>query len=378
MRLNVTFQPRRRCLRPALSLSNGYTEDPDLSPKKPALRITSRPASGIRCIIQAVLLCFLISLSASAGLAAPPTPQVNLLAMGDWGTNGDAQRSVARALVTYVSAANKPFDGMLLVGDNFYMTLPGGIHDPIWQSAFENMYDPHILSFPFYAVLGNHDYQSGKDAIELEYTRANPDSRWKLPARWYRVDFPADHPLVTALMLDSDRDMLGIDRWQQEKIWLANELVKPRGTWTLCCAHHPLFSNGGHGDNGILQNDWGTLFQKYNVDFYICGHDHDLQHLQIPNWFTSFIMVGGGGADLKLMLHDSRGPMSRLTHGFGSFTFTPELATIQFTTVDGKTLHQFTRDKSGKVDVQILGGNDKSAVNVLRALEGFGSSDESK
>ena len=47
-------------------------------------------------------------------------------------------------------------------------------------------------------------------------------------------------------------------------------------------------------------------------------------------------------------------------------------------TTDGKTLHQFTRDKSGKVDVQILGGNDKSAVNVLRALEGFGGSGDSK
>jgi len=368
--MNLKSQTRRGCLR--------YSEDPGPSRENPALRRTSDPASGRYHVAILALLWFIGALSPGAALAAPPVPQVNFLAMGDWGTNGDSQRAVAGALVTYVRGANKPFDGMLLVGDNFYMNLPGGIHDPMWQSAFENMYDLRVLNFPFYAVLGNHDYQNGKDAIELEYARANPDSRWKLPARWYRVDFPADHPLVTALMLDSDRDDLGPDRWQQEKTWLGNELGKPRGTWTLCCAHHPLFSNGGHGDNGILQNDWGTLFQKYHVDFYICGHDHDLQHLQIPDWFTSFIMVGGGGADLKLMLHDSRGPMSRLTHGFGSFTFTPDIATVRFTTTDGKTLHRFTRDKSGKIDVQILGGNDKSAVNVLRALEGFGSSGDSK
>jgi tartrate-resistant acid phosphatase type 5 len=325
-----------------------------------------------------LVLWVTVVLCTGGAIAVPPPPEVNLLTMGDWGTNGESQRAVALAMTNYVSAANKPFDGMLLVGDNFYMNLPGGIHDRMWQSAFENMYDRRLLDFPFYAVLGNHDYLNGKDAIELEYAKANPDSRWKLPARWYRVDIPADHPLVTALMLDSDRDVLGKDRWEQQKLWLENELSKPRGTWTLCCAHHPLFSNGGHGDNGVLQKEWGTLFQKYNVDFYICGHDHDLQHLQIPNWFTSFILVGGGGADLKLMLHDSRGPMSRLTHGFGCLSLTPQIATIRFITVDGKILHQFTRDKSGKVDVQILGGNDKSAINALRALEGFGSPNDSK
>jgi tartrate-resistant acid phosphatase type 5 len=316
---------------------------------------------------------------APAAPAASPAPvmgDVNLLTMGDWGTNGESQKQVAATMVHYVSAVTKPFDGMLLVGDNFYMNLPGGIKDPMWQSAFENMYDAKVLSFPFYAALGNHDYQNNKDAIELEYAKANPDSRWKLPARWYRVDLPADNPLVTILMLDSDKDPLGADRWNQEKAWIDTELAKPRGTWTLCCAHHPLFSNGGHGDNGVLQKDWGDLFKKYNVDFYICGHDHDLQHLEIPTWFTSFVLVGGGGADLKLMLHDDRGPMSRLTHGFGCLAFTRQLATVRFVNADGKTLHLFTRDKSGKIDVQIVGGNDKSAFNSLRALEGFGPSDK--
>jgi hypothetical protein len=261
---------------------------------------------------------------------------------------------------------------MLLVGDNFYMKIPKGVDDPVWQNVFEKMYDPTVLNFPFYVALGNHDYQDNKDTIELTYARLHPDSRWKLPARWYRVDFPREHPLVTAIMLDSDKDPLGKDRWDEQTRWLESELAKPRGTWTLCCAHHPLFSNGGHGDNGVLQNDWGKLFVKYNVDFYVCGHDHDLQHLQIPNWFTSFVLVGGGGADTKLMRHDDRGPMSRLTHGFGHFAFSPDVVTVSYINEAGQLLHQFTRDKSGKVTVQVEGGEDKAAVNPLKALEGFG------
>ncbi len=299
--------------------------------------------------------------------------EVNLLAMGDWGTDGPEQKLIAKTMSTYVAASHKTFDGMLLVGDNFYMNLPGGVNDPMWQAAFEQMYDPTILNFPFFAVLGNHDYQNGKDAIELQYAQLHPDSRWKLPARWYRIDIPKDHPLVTALMLDSNKDAMGADRWQQQKDWLAAELAKPRGLWTMCCAHHPLFSNGGHGDNPVLQNEWGRLFVKYNVDFYVCGHDHDLQHLQIPRWFTSFVLVGGGGADVKLMRHDDRGPMSRLTHGFGHFDFTPQSVTVCYVNDQDQIIHEFTRDKSGKVTVVISGGDDKAAINPLRALEGFGA-----
>jgi len=322
-------------------------------------------------LFRPLLICSII-ISCCSWLSAADTADVNLLSMGDWGSGTADQRAVANALAKYASANKQPFDGMLLVGDNFYMKLPKGIDDPAWQSVFEQMYDPSRLNFPFFAALGNHDYQDGKDAIELAYAKAHPESRWKLPARWYRIDVPQEKPLVTVLMLDSDKDPLGKARWEEQKKWMETELAKPRGTWTLCCAHHPLFSNGGHGDNGLLQQEWGPLLVKYNVDFYVCGHDHDLQHLQIPNWFTSFVLVGGGGADVHLMRHDDRGPLSRLTHGFGHFDFTPQSVTVKFITEDGNILHEFKRDKSGKVQVIINGGDDKAAPNPLAALEGFG------
>ncbi len=137
-------------------------------------------------------------------------------------------------------------------------------------------------------MLGNHDYKDGKDAIELEYAKANPQSRWKLPARWYRLDIPHENPLVTVLMLDSDRDLMAKDLWTEEAKWIEAELSKPRGTWTLCCAHHPLFTNGGHGDNGPLKSLWGPMFEKYKVDstsratitiWSICNCPISSQHL---------------------------------------------------------------------------------------------------
>ena len=59
----------------------------------------------------------------------------------------------------------------------------------------------------------------------------------------------------------------------------------------MCCAHHTMLSNGVHGDNGVLQKEWGALFKKYKVDFYLCGHDHDVQHLEVKDWPMSFVLA---------------------------------------------------------------------------------------
>src|SRR3954447_8242529 len=83
----------------------------------------------------------------------PAQPRsVNLLAMGDWGTHATTQRAVAKAMAAYVKNSGRRFDGMLLLGDNTYLK-PGELTPRIWQSMFEETYDPTVLDFPFYAAL---------------------------------------------------------------------------------------------------------------------------------------------------------------------------------------------------------------------------------
>src|SRR3954471_16059305 len=195
--------------------------------------------------------------------------QVNLLAMGDWGSGKEEQKKVAGAMTDYVRQSGKRFDGMLLAGDNFYVTL-SGTNDPLWQTLFEEMYDRTILDFPFYVSLGNHDYEQGKSSLEHDYAREPPESRWKLPSHYYRLELPKEKPLVTVLMLDSNRQAMSDADWNAEMFWLKTELEKPRTTkWMIACAHHPFFSNGDHGDNGVLQRAWGPLFRKAKLDMYV-------------------------------------------------------------------------------------------------------------
>lgn len=305
-----------------------------------------------------------------AAEANRPVTEVNLLAMGDWGMLNQRQKAIAETMKNYVASSGREFDALVTAGDNIYVQ-PKDVNDPLWQRVFEEMYDASVLKFPFYIAPGNHDYEHGKIPMELEYARRNPTSRWKFPSTYYRIDLPAgaDKPLVTLLMLDSCRDQQGRNNWEAQMNWLRKELANPNnGQWLFCVAHHPLYSNGDHGDNGVLQREWGPLFTQHGVDLFICGHDHDLQHIEMPGVATSFILVGGGGASTRPMRNDRRGPFSRSVYGFADLQITPEKFTVKFVGRDDVIEHAFERTSSGTVRVIQQGDQDKAVPRTPRSI----------
>ena len=290
-----------------------------------------------------------------------PEGAVNFLTFGDWGTNTPKQKQVAETMAAYAEKEGN-IQACFLSGDNFYMKL-SGVKDPIWKSCFEDMYDIKRLNFPFFACLGNHDYDGNKNTTELEYSKLNPNSRWKMPARWYRVNLPGDKPLVSILMLESTFEKFNKNDWETQKVWMDAELAKtPEGVWKICVAHHTMFTNGAHGDNGKLQAEWKPIFDKHKVDFYLCGHDHDLQHLEIPGQTVSYVLAGGGGAGTRPMIKDQRGPFSKASNGFGHFSFTPEKTTVHLIDADGREIHSFEKSRNGDVKVITAGESDKATT----------------
>jgi len=311
--------------------------------------------AGLRCLAALVLAFHAHALPAAGA-------EVNFLSFGDWGyTNSPAQIAVARRMATYATGTRVRFDAALLLGDNFYGKMPGGVADPRWQAEFERMYDAKALPMPFYAALGNHDYEQDKAETQLEYSRKNPGSRWKMPARWYRLDFPAKQPLASVFVLDSNFKKLSPADWEAQLAWFDQEMQKtPRATWTIALAHHPLYTAGQHGDTKEMLSDWGPLFAKHRLDFFFCGHDHDLQHLEIESVATSFILAGGGGAKLRPMKRDDRGPFSRSLNGFFHFRADDATATGRFIEANGAVVHEFERSREGKVSVVKTTGRDKA------------------
>jgi tartrate-resistant acid phosphatase type 5 len=297
-------------------------------------------------------------------------------AVGDLGRGGANQRLVGAGMAKYADA--HPVSAVLMAGDLFYVKLTSAT-DPLFESTFEKPYDFKSLKVPFYAVPGNHDYQEGKLALELAYASSGK-TRFTMPRNYYRIDLPDEkHPDVTLLMLDSNKPLMGESAWAEEESWLETQLKEVSGKhWVVTVAHHPLYSNGNHGDVGPLQATWGTLFSKYKVDLVIAGHDHDLQHLEVPfvdaatgktaDSFPSYLLVGGGGASTRAMRRDNRGPFSKRSLGFAALEFTPKELKATLYTPDLVDLHTFTRTRKGKVEIVSTTPSDKATPRTPASI----------
>ncbi|GJP48364.1 hypothetical protein CLOM_g7661 [Closterium sp. NIES-68] len=77
---------------------------------------------------------------------------------------------------------------------------------------------------------------------------------------------------------------------QELEGWLSNSQAR----WKVVGAHHPVFSYGKHGDQQEMVERIKPLLEKYGVDVYINGHDHNMQHIKKDDSPVHYFTVGGG------------------------------------------------------------------------------------
>ena len=287
--------------------------------------------------------------------AAPPAAAdaLHLLAIGDFGTTGKLQHAVAGAMRDFLQQHRVPLEALLLLGDNFYGPVEGGftVDSPRWRTTFEDVYPERVFDCPCHAVLGNHDYNDnrGGEEVQLAYARRG-GTRWRMPAKWYRLDLGGEPARLTILALDSNLGT-GAEAAAQRK-WLATALAGPRAPLTMVVAHHPLYSNGSHGDTASLVEDWGPLFEEHGVHAYLCGHDHDLQHLELEGLRTSFVLSGGGGARTRqLRSTDRTTPFGRDVYGFTHIQVLPDRLVFAHHGQQAELLHRFEKRADGSVTI---------------------------
>lgn len=293
---------------------------------------------------------------------------LHLLSIGDFGTTGQYQVEVANAMQTFLNAHEMKPEALLLLGDNFYSKINPEftIESERWRVGFESMYPEKAFPGPCYVVLGNHDYHDnvGGEKVQLAYA-AEKKTRWTLPSKWYRFELGnPNEPLATVLALDSNLPsvsggrVLAIGRQRPslteaevsaQQQWLEEQLAGPRAPMTIVIAHHPLYSNGSHGDTEPLVKEWGPLFQKHQVHLYLCGHDHDLQHLELEDLFTSFVVSGAGGARTRALKIHRRAPYGRDVYGFTHYQLVPGAIAVSHFDTQGTLLHRFTKGSDGSV-----------------------------
>jgi tartrate-resistant acid phosphatase type 5 len=305
---------------------------------------------------------------AANGKLSPNPHDAHALMIGDWGDDRhlDSQSFVARAMATYTRQHRLKHDALFLLGDNFYGEFPGGVDCPRFRTDFEEMYPKNVFDCPAYAVPGNHDYEARPEIklhSQLAYA-ARGKTRWTEPAQWYSYKFPLHKPVATVIALDSNMPfadgklthgfthVMTEEQRQQQLEWLHAELAKPLTTpFRIVIAHHPVFSNGPHGDHKVLIADWEPLLREHKVHLYLAGHDHDLQHLEFDDHPTSFFLSGEGGADLYDERNEvvQRGPFFHKVHGFSHLEVTDRLLTLRHLDTDINVIHAFTKSPDGKV-----------------------------
>lgn len=353
-------------------LAESKRDDSPISPAPSALnrRDFLRQTVGFSALAAMAPSAFAQNPTPTADAVSPDPANAHMLMIGDWGTNKylGQQIAVAGAMKNFVDKRQIHPQSLFLLGDNWYGTMLDGVKSSRWQTQFEQMYPTSHFPGKCYAVLGNHDYEykvTSKAEMQLAYAAANPGTRWTMPSKWYTFNWPEQNPVIKFICLDTnlpgskgDFFKFTITMHKEERdaeyAWLKAELAKPRTTpFVACVAHHPVYTNGVHKDNPILIKDIEPLLRQYKVDFWISGHDHDLQHLEFANHPTSFVVSGGGGAELVDWTVDpsTRGPYGGKMLGFSDLEATRDAIILRHFDQNGKEVHAFRKYPGGKMEI---------------------------
>jgi 3',5'-cyclic AMP phosphodiesterase CpdA len=255
---------------------------------------------------------------------APPQQPVRVLAFGDYGDGSEAQRLVAAAMLRY--HRERPFDFAVTLGDNFYPSGMESPADPRWQTWWSALYDP--LKIPFYATLGNHDWnQPNSPAAEVLFSRESPS--WRMPATYYT--FTAGPVQFFAL----DTDIIS----EAQRLWLTAELDRSGAAWKVVYGHHPIYSEGQHEDNNVKIEQLLPVL-KDRADVYLAGHDHDMQHLA-PEGRLHFFIAGSGGK-LRTIEPGARSLFARSANGFAVIEADARTLTVTFVETDLSAPYKYT------------------------------------
>ena len=110
--------------------------------------------------------------------------------------------------------------------------------------------------------------------------------------------------------------------------------------------HHPIYSGGAYEDRPDLIAKLLPLLRD-RVDVYICGHDHNLQHLK-PEGGVHFFVAGGGGAGTYELKEYERAIFKAQTHGFAALEAEAKQLKVRLVKADGTQAYEYTMEKQGR------------------------------
>ncbi|GAC13401.1 purple acid phosphatase family protein [Aliiglaciecola lipolytica] len=282
-----------------------------------------------------------------------PEDSVSFLVLGDWGRNGHYQQvPVADMMDVVMQQLDAEF--ITTTGDNFYSNGVASVDDPYWQTSFEQIYHGPNLFEDWYPTLGNHDYRGNWQA-QIDYSKRS--RRWEMPSQYYAKTFSVGkNTEMLVLFIDTNplnpeyKDVPKYAQTQKQDgekqlRWIEQQLSSSTAKWNLVIGHHPLYSSGKrygktHGIQGVLE----PIFEKFKVDAYFAGHEHDLQHNR-PEGKSVEHFVSGAGSELRPVQQREFTKYAISEAGFVSVSVNDTKLLVQFISGSGKRIYQYSVHK---------------------------------
>lgn len=290
-------------------------------------------------IVLFIILLLPLSAESAPEASHPAGDSVRFIVLGDQGSGGRGQRDVAEAMNR--KAAEDPVEFVVLLGDNFYSWGVKSVDDPQWDTKFEKMYSYPSLQVPFYAVLGNHGHY-GNPFAQVRYT--GKSSRWKMPAAYYTFSVMIDDSLqVQFFALDTTSILYQKNGSIDQLQWLDEQLRTSKAEWKIVYGHHPVYSSGLYGKDEHLIKVLEPVFQKYKVDLYMSGHDHDLELIRSGS--GTFYLISGAGSYPRPVKAGRNTLFALSSTGFAWISILKGKMTIQFYSVNGSKEYEYSIER---------------------------------
>jgi tartrate-resistant acid phosphatase type 5 len=289
-----------------------------------------------------------IILGAGAAALAPKafaqTNALQFLVVGDWGQASAQQRRIAAAMAGVAGSVATRF--IISTGDNFYPSGVGSVSDPQFRQSFEDIYTAPALQIPWYVVLGNHDYEGSPNA-ELAYS--SHSARWRMPSRYWVQEMAVGPQTASFYFLDTTPiarlsnvaarvPLLGAgDEARDQLHWFEQRLQADRSAWKIVVGHHPIHSSGNHGATPALAERIKPMLERYGVQIYFNGHDHDLEHLVDRG--VNYVCSGSGALSRQVeAVAQSRFAYANI--GFASCALGADALALRFHDANASAIYQ--------------------------------------
>ncbi len=270
---------------------------------------------------------------------------IRLLAFGDSGDGSSTQSQIASAI------GKETFDFAVHTGDIAYSRGTYAEFD----ARFFPKYSAWLRKRAIFPTIGNHDdMTSSATPYRTLFVLPRDGASTAFPnnaERFYSVDYGPVH----LISLDTQAAFLSSARRQEQIAWLTSDLQASQGQpWRIVFFHRPPYSSGTeHGSDLAIRQAFGPLFEQYNVQFVLNGHEHSFER-SVP-WREStntarqavtYIVTGGGGAESYPIGRSPWTAFARAVPHYVRMTISPTNATLEAVGANSAVLDRYTLSPS--------------------------------